>query len=101
MRRSSLLAAAFALAASKLFAAETLSFDEQEKFLRTAKILNVKTAKKGVTGARDATLSDGKITHLASIQTIDEANPVLTLQDGTTELNFRDTFVFNIAAWKL
>jgi hypothetical protein len=93
--------AALALTSAGLFAADALTVEQQQAFLRTAKVVSVKTAKKGVTGARDATLSDGKLTHMASIQTIDEAKPIFQPTEGATELNFRDTYLFNIAAWKL
>jgi hypothetical protein len=45
-------------------------------------------------------LSDGKLTHDAHIQTIDEAK---THFEGTrgSEMNFRDTYKFNIAGYRL
>jgi hypothetical protein len=95
------LVAALALASARLFAADTLTVEQQQAFLRTAKVVSVKTAKKGVTGARDATLSDGKLTHMASIQTVDERKAIFQPTEGVTEFNFRDTYSFNIAAWKL
>jgi hypothetical protein len=101
MNARSFLAVTLALAPMGLFAADALTVEQKEKFLRTAKVVNVKTAKKGITGAQDATLSDGKITHMASIQTIDETKTVFQPTDGPPEFNFRDTYVFNIAAWKL
>jgi hypothetical protein len=95
------LAATLALTSARLFAADALTLEQKQAFLRTAKVLDVKVAKKGVTGARDATLSDGKLTHLASIQTINESRPVFQPTGGPTEFNFRDTYIFNIAAWKV
>jgi hypothetical protein len=95
------LIAALALTSTGLLAAETLTLDQQEEFLRTAKIVNAKGAKKGVTDTLRATLTDGKTTHDASIQTINEAKAVFQGQSGTTEFNFKDTYLFNIAAWKL
>jgi hypothetical protein len=84
-----------------LFAAETLTYDQQEAFLRNAKIMGAKGAKKGVTQTVRVTLSDGAVTHDASVQTINESKAVFQGQSGTTELNFKDTYLFNIAAWKL
>ncbi len=43
------------------------------------------------------TLSDGKVTHDASIQSVDEQRPGVYLG----ETNFKDSYRFNIAAWKL
>src|SRR5579863_5974325 len=101
MTAPSFLVAALALTSTGLFAAETLTSDQQEEFLRTAKIMNVKNAKKGVTDTLRATLSDGKITHDASIQSINESKAVFQGAAGTTEFNFKDTYLFNIAGSKL
>ena len=101
MSTPSFLAAALVLNSTGLFAADALTLEQKQAFLLKARVINVKVAKKGVTGARDATLSDGTLTHLASIQTIDESRPVFQPNGGPTELNFRDTYIFNIAAWKL
>src|SRR5262245_1114266 len=53
-------------------AASGLSLEQQEEFLKKAKVVRTRGASKGVTGTVRATLSDGTITHDASIQTIDE-----------------------------
>ena len=95
------LTAVLAFTATGILAADTLSFDQQELFLKNAKIKTVKDAKKGVTGTSRATLTDGKTTHDASIQTIDEHQAVYQTSNGSTELNFKDTYVFNIAGWKM
>lgn len=101
MKASFCLALTLALGSAGAFAADSLTPDQQEVFLRTAKIKTTKEAKKGVTGTLRITLTDGKITHDASVQTIDEHQSVFQAADGTTELNFKDTYVFNIAGWKL
>jgi len=77
-----------------------LTLDQQEEFLKTAKVLSTREASKGITLTRRATLSDGNITHEASIQTIDERKPQFETPMGK-ELNFRDSFKFNIAAYRL
>jgi hypothetical protein len=76
------------------------TLDQQEEFLRTAKIVRTRSAPKGVTNTVRATLSDGNITHDASIQTIDERKAQFEGQRGR-EINFRDTYKFNIAAYRL
>lgn len=81
-------------------AAPGLSRAEKEQFLLNAKILKTRPASKGITGTLRATLSDGRITHDASIQTIDQSMPLFQTPSGT-ELNFRDTYKFNLAAYKL
>ncbi len=81
-------------------AVERLSLAEQEEFLREAKIVRVRGAKVGVTGTLRATLSDGRLEHDASIQTIDEYKQRFEGTQGT-EFNFRDTWRYNVAAYRL
>lgn len=78
-----------------------LTIEQKEEFLRTAKIIKEKSAKKGITDTQRVTLSDGKLTHDASVQRIDEHKDVFQAQDGSSEMNFKDTYKFNLAAWKL
>ena len=77
-----------------------LSREEMEAFLLRARVVRRKSAPKGVTGTLRATLSDGALTHDASIQTIDEYHSRYSTHRGT-EFNFRDTWRFNLAAYKL
>ena len=81
--------------------APALAIDQKEEFLRTAKVIAEKSAKKGITDTQRVTLTDGKITHDASVQRINEHKDVFQGQDGTSEFNFKDTYKFNVAAWKL
>ena len=73
---------------------------EREAFLRSARVIRERRASSGVTGTIRATLSDGVVTHDASIQTIDQAKPVFQGNQGT-ELNFKDSWRFNLAAYKI
>jgi len=73
---------------------------EIERFLKEGKVTKAKTTKKGVTGSVQATLSDGTITHDAHIQTIDEYKREFRSSMGV-ELDFRDSWTFNVAAYKL
>ena len=77
-----------------------LSYEQMEKFLREGQIKKTKGTSKGITGSIRATLSDGKITHDVHITTIDEEKARFEGTRGV-ELNFRDTYKFNIAAWRL
>lgn len=96
-------AVAFLAGAASLRAddASRLTAAEKEEFLLTAKIVADKPAKKGITNTRRVTLTDGTVTHDANVQQIDEHKDVFQATDGTSEFNFKDTFKFNIAAWKL
>ena len=86
-----------------LFAAENgakPTGEEKEKFLATAKIVKIKELSTGVTNSRRATLSDGTLTHDAHVQSIEESKTKFEGDRGT-EMNFRDTWKFNVAAYRL
>jgi hypothetical protein len=72
----------------------------KEEFLRTAQVLQSKEAAKGITGTMRAMLTNGSISHEASIQRINEEKAKFEGTNGT-EMNFRDTWKFNIAAYRL
>ena len=74
--------------------------DAREKFLTSARIIKEKPAPKGTTNTRRVTLSDGTLTHDASVQTIDEAKAVFQGTQGT-ELDFKDSWRFNVAAYRI
>ncbi len=77
------------------------SDQQKEQLLRTAKIVKKKRLKVGITGSSRATLSDGVFEHDAHIQTIDERKFRFEKADGGVEINFRDSYKFNVAAYKL
>jgi hypothetical protein len=81
--------------------APKLSDSEKERFLKTAKIVSQKKINEGTTASFRVTLSDGKLTHDAQFQPIDVFKPVFKGAEGTVEKNFRDTYKFNIAAYRL
>src|SRR5687767_6345823 len=73
---------------------------EMEQFLLTAKVIKKTGTKKGVNNTIRATLSDGRITHDAQIQYVDIEKPVFEA-GRATELNFKDTYRYNIGAYQL
>ncbi|HXK61141.1 MAG TPA: hypothetical protein PLP42_14735 [Acidobacteriota bacterium] len=73
---------------------------KQEEFLKTARIVKARAAKGGVTGTTRATLRDGAFEHDVSIQCIDLRRTIYQTRDWT-ELNFKDSYKFNIAAYRL
>jgi hypothetical protein len=79
----------------------TLTKEQIKEFLLTAKIVSAKKAKKGITDTQRLTLSDGKLTHDASYQSINEYKSTKQMADGRTELNFVDSYKNNIAAYTL
>ena len=73
---------------------------EMDAFLRTARIGRLRGLTVGVTLPSRATLDDGTRQHDAAIQTIDIAASVYETA-VRTELNFRDTWKFNVAGYEL
>ncbi len=88
------------LATSVTAAAEPLSDEEKEQFLLQGEILKTKKPPVGTTGSRRATLRHGDLTHEAHLQTIDVFKAEFQTADGR-QLNFRDSFKYNIAAYRL
>jgi hypothetical protein len=81
--------------------APKLSESEMEVFLKTAPVVSKKALDTGTTGSIKATLSDGKLTHDVHIQCLDIYKPVWKGAEGAVEKNFRDSWKFNIAAYRL
>ena len=75
--------------------------DQIKEFLQTAEIIKGDEAKKGITHTLRLTLSNGTITHDASFQTVDEHKSQMEFQNGRRELNFVDSYRYNIAAYRL
>jgi hypothetical protein len=78
-----------------------LTSEQMEEFLLTAKIVKLREIGKGVTGSRVATLSDGRLTHDAHVQQVNIEKPSFQAAFGPTELNFKDLYRYNIAAYRL
>jgi hypothetical protein len=89
----------FVLAADEP-AQANLTKDQIKQFLLTAKVTGSKQASKGITHTYRLTLTDGTLTHDGSFQAIDEHKPTMELATGT-ELNFVDSYKYNIAAYEL
>jgi len=106
MKRAELIALSlllcFAFAVSTRAVQEPqLTEDQMRQFLLTAKVIQNKSASKGVTHTLRLTLSDGNITHDASFQSIDEHKSRFEGEGGTVEINFVDSYKYNIAAYEL
>ncbi len=82
-----------------------LSVDQIRVFLKDAKVIRSRPTPKGVTAPRRLTLSDGNITHDAVFQAIDDRQQVANLGGGArqskVELNFVDSYKYNIAAYEM
>lgn len=90
-----LLFAGFAAAADD--SAPKLTNDQIKHFLLTAKVVKSKPASKGVTSTWRLTLSDGTLTHDASFQSVDEHRSLMQMASGRMEMNFVDSYKYNIA----
>ena len=77
-----------------------LTQSEIENFLLHAKIMMSESLPIGVTQSRKATLSNGTLTKEAHVQTIDFFKKKFKIANRT-ELNFRDSYKFNIAAYRI
>jgi hypothetical protein len=78
-----------------------LSEEQQKEFLRHAKVIKSRQTSKGITSPWRLTLTDGTLTHDAVFETIDEHKAVFQGADGHTELNFKDSYHFDIAGYEV
>jgi len=78
-----------------------LAAEEMDSFLRHANITATKSTKKGVTSAKRVTLSDGRVTHDAQLQDVDIALPIFEVGPKYSEVDFKDTYRYNIAGYRL
>jgi hypothetical protein len=78
---------------------------EIRDFLLNARIIRSRDISKGVTAPKRLTLTNGTLTHDAAFQAVDEQKMVANLTGGgrsaQTELNFVDTYRYNLAAYAL
>jgi hypothetical protein len=73
---------------------------QMEEFLLRARIVKTRPAGKGITNSLRATLDDGRITHDAHVQRVDSWQAEFKGAAGV-EVDFRDSYRFNIAAYRL
>src|SRR5262245_53246244 len=78
-----------------------ISPGEMEALLMNGRITARRGGAKGVTDAFRVTLSDGRLTHDAQVQNVDIYRPTFDAGPKFTEFNFRDTYRYNIAAYRL
>jgi hypothetical protein len=82
-------------------AAQVRSAQDIEAFMRSAKVVRMKELSTGITRPLRLTLTDGATTHDAVFQAIDEKKSVFVPQRGATEINFVDSWRYNVAAYRL
>jgi hypothetical protein len=97
-----MLLTCFASAVPAIFTQEIpLSEEQMRAFLLNAKVMQSRPVGKGIANVYRLTLSDGKITHDAAFQSIDESAPIKKFDSGRSEINFRDSYKYDIAAYEL
>ena len=77
----------------------SLTPGEMRDFLLTAKVIKHKESRKGTTHPTQLTLSNGTLTHDAVFSSVQEAVPVMRFASGRTELDFVDSYAYNVAAY--
>ncbi len=109
-RRLLIFAAAACLAATGLVFARqgssptnepNLTEEQKVEFLLNAKVINSKELGTGVTHIQRLTLSDGTLTHDAAFQSVEEHKTNMEFATGRTEMNFKDSYHFNVAGYEL
>ena len=78
----------------------TLTVQEMRAFLQSAEVVGAEQTSTGVTQPWRLTLSDGTLTHDAAFQSVDQRKSRQRL-GKTQELNFVDSYRYNIAAYEL
>ena len=78
-----------------------LTDQEMERFLQDARVARSRSAGKGVTASDRVTLKLGPVTHDAHVQTIDEESLQGPGPGGRVEFRFRDSWKYNVAAYRL
>ncbi len=102
-RRTSLAAAWWLLSAALAVAAgePSLTAEQIRDFLRTGRVIKSRQTSMGVTNPWRLTLQKGRLVHDAHFQAIDIRKPIERFATGRTEINFVDSFHYNIAAYEL
>ena len=78
-----------------------LTTEQKREFLLNAKVMRARQTSTGITRPYRLTMTDGTITHDAHFQSIDEQRNYKKFGNGTVEINFRDSYRYNIAAYEL
>jgi hypothetical protein len=78
-----------------------MTLAQKEHFLLTAAMSAGEYAGKGITHSQKVMLTQGTFTHAAHVQTIDVYIPLFKGKDGSREQDFKDSWKFNVGAYRL
>ena len=95
------MASVFCCAQAGTPADANLTREQIKHFLLTAKVIKTRESQEGITHPLRLTLTDGNITHDASFQAVDVHKPMEELASGRMEMNFSDSYKYNLAAYSL
>lgn len=98
---SACLVLGFVLASIGHAQAPALSKEQKIEFLVNARIVESREIGKGVTHPWRLTLTDGALKHHAKFQSINEKKPAIQFARGGGEINFVDSYLYNLAAYRL
>lgn len=89
--------------AAPVTALQDASLDKEavKQFLKTAKVVRSRQLGKGVTLPWRLTLTDGQLTHDAAFQSVHVRKATETFSRGGTEINFVDSYHYNLAAYHI
>ena len=82
-------------------AAQPRADAEIEAFLRGAKVVRWREMSTGITRPLRLTMTDGATTHDAVFQAIEEKKSVFVPAKGPSEINFVDSWRYNVAAYRV
>lgn len=74
---------------------------QQREFLLHAKVIRSRHTGEGITNPFRLTLADGLRTHDAAFQPVNERSSFKKFDNGAVEMNYVDSYLYNIAAYKL
>jgi hypothetical protein len=80
---------------------QQLTKDQMRQLMLKGKVVKSRQTSKGITQPWRLTLTDGKLTHEAIFQSVDQRKTSMQLANGRTEINFVDSYKYNIAAYVL
>jgi hypothetical protein len=95
------LASAVSAAEVSAVSRPAMSCSEMEDFLLRAHPGTLRAVSAGITNTHRVTMEDGSIRHDGHVQTIEEHKTKFEGASGGVELNFRDSYKYNIAAYEL
>jgi hypothetical protein len=78
-----------------------MTLAQKEHFLLTGTMSIGEYAGKGITHSQKVMITEGEFTHAAHVQTIDVYTPLFKGKDGSREQDFKDSWKFNVAAYRL